>query len=190
MKTSNSSQQELQDQATDQKKYELMIILNPDIGENAFKKRVEEIKKLISTQKGEIFFEDLWGVRDLAYAIKKHDRGFYAVFDFTLLPEMLKEIDATLRLEPEVLRHMIIALPFKYEAKSFAVQKEEEQAPKQEERAKIKPRKRVIAEKTEKPVKAESKAKEKEEKQDKKETSLEEVDAKLKSIIDNPDINF
>ena len=180
------------DQETDQKKYELMVIINPDIGENATKKRLDEIRKLISAQKGEMFFEDMWGVRDFAYTIKKHDKGYYAIFDFMLLPEMLKEIDATLRLEPEVLRHMIIALPFKYEAKSFAVQKEEVvEAPKVEEKSKIKPRTRP-AEKTEKVVEkpAKTEVKEKAKKEELKETSLEEVDAKLKSIIDNPDINF
>ena len=42
-------------------KYELMVILNPDIGIDATKKRLDEVKKLITSQKGEVVFEDDWG---------------------------------------------------------------------------------------------------------------------------------
>lgn len=196
------------DPKDDQKKYELMVIIKADIGEDAAKKRLDEIKKLIARQKGEIFFDDVWGLRDLAYSIKKHERGFYAVLNFMMLPEMLREIDSTLRLEPEVLRHMLVVLPFKYTPKTLAVMEEEakvkDEARKLEEKPgrgrpmTLKPKEAVVAKppmKEEPKVEAakEDEAKPKKtaaKKEEKKETSLEDVDAKLKSIIDNPDINF
>lgn len=207
MKDDTLAKDTIEDQKDDQKKYELMVIIKPDIGEDGAKKRMEEVKKLISRQKGEIFFEDPWGLRDLAYPIKKQDRGFYTVLNFMLLPEMLKEIDTTLRLEPEVLRHMIVTLPFKYEPKTLVTMEEEQKAKeeiimkekeaKQEKRSmksKVTKVKKEEKEEVEvsKPTE-ESKSPSSEEsakKTKKKETSLEDVDAKLKSIIDNPDINF
>ncbi|HLG25203.1 MAG TPA: 30S ribosomal protein S6 [Candidatus Gracilibacteria bacterium] len=174
--------------------YELMVIINPDIGGDATTKRLDEIRKLITGPKGEIFFEDLWGLRDLSYTIKKRDRGFYTVFNFNIEPGMIKEMDMALRLDNEVLRHMIISLPAGYEPKTLKKREEEaevEAAKAQEEKdekAAKKPMARRIVKKEEPVVEAKKTAPKKAE--GKEEPTLEEVDAKLRSIIDNPDINF
>ena len=195
---------------TDLVKYELMVIIRPDLATDAINARLEDIRKLLVAKKGEetgeIFYEDIWGMRDLSYRIKKHDRGYYAVFDFTADPSAIKELELTLNLEPEVLRHMFVKLPFTYEPKSYAVIVEEEKvekpADKVGERRDVRPAHARPADvkKEEKAAVAEDKApaeevaekvkEEKEEKPKKKETTLEDVDAKLKSIIENPDINF
>lgn len=180
----------------DTKKYELMVIIHPDLGENAIVKRLEEIRKLIKNQKGEIFFEDIWGMRDLAYPIKKHERGYYAVLSFTLLPEMLQEIDTTLKLENEVVRHMIITLPFTYEPKNLAMleaeyieqQKQNPSAKKTDSKVAPVPSASVHMKNADAVKSPKTSAPPKEE--IKKTSSIEDVDAKLKSIIDNPDINF
>jgi small subunit ribosomal protein S6 len=200
-----------------------MVIINPDIGQEEINKQLGEIKEMLIFSKGEkpeIFFEDIWGLRDLAYHIKKHDRGFYAVYDFLMDPSLVQELDTNLKLETAILRHMIVKLPFTYEAKTLATMDREQEAyelanprkgrKKPEETVKKEvakePVKEIkvaekVAEKTEvaEPV-AEKVAEPKEEKEEKpkkapakkepKETTLEDVDAKLKSIIDNPDINF
>ena len=208
-----------EDVLTDNKKYELMVIVNPDIGEDGIKKRLDKLRKQITTAKGEITFEEIWGLRDLAYSIRKHDKGYYAVLDFMYEPNRLKELEASLRLEPEVLRHMVTILPATYEHKDYvalaeiaaaAEAKEELENPrkggKRRNMAPFRPEVKVEAKKVEapktedaKPVKAEEpKVETKKEdapkkvtknKEEKKQT-LEDVDAKLKSIIDNPDINF
>jgi small subunit ribosomal protein S6 len=206
----------------DAHKYELMVIINPDIGMDAIKKRLDEIRKVLSTKKngvaGEIFFEEIWGARDLAYKIKKHDRGFYAVFDFITDPTLIQEMDKTFRLEPELLRHMIVRLPGSYKPVKYA-ELMEKQAEEQEEKQaqKLAKKKNAASKSSVKTVKSGAKkeaskddapaqleavpeeapnedakpeeAKAKEETKP-KEPTLEDVDAKLKSIIDNPDINF
>jgi len=198
----------------DVKKYELMVIINPDLGGDAVKKRLDETRKLLAQKKGEtegqVYFEDVWGLRDLTYNIKKHDKGYYAVFDFMTDPQLIAEIDNTLRLEPELLRHMIVSLPFSYEAKTLAKMNEEAAAAEALIEKPVKkgpygapaiapaPVKRSVLKNEEPVAKAaaateaipETAPKKAAKKEEKKETTLEEVDAKLKSIIDNPDINF
>ncbi|MCC7197336.1 30S ribosomal protein S6 [Candidatus Peregrinibacteria bacterium] len=189
----------------DVKKYELMLIVDPEIGLDSIKKRLDDVTKMITKKgkeaKGEIFFQDDWGMRDLSYSIKKRTKGYYMVFDFTCEPALIKDFDRTLRLENDVLRHMIITLPFAYEPKSLAVMmeeaaKEEALKPPREDkkggRAPMRPAPVAAPVKKEEKaeVKVEKKAPAKKEKEEKKETSMEEVDAKLKSIIDNPDLNF
>ncbi len=100
--------------AESENKYELMVIIDSGIGQANVDKRLEAIRKQI-TKFGKIFFEDLWGEKDFAYPIKKMSKGYYAVLDFSFDPSELAEMETTLRLEPEVVRHLIVKLPLKYE---------------------------------------------------------------------------
>ncbi len=182
------------------KKYELMVIIQPDIGTDRIKKRLAEIQKMITSGQGEVFFEDVWGLRDLAYEIRKYDKGYYVVLGFTITSDAIAEMNNTLKLENEVLRHMIVTLPFKYEPKSLAQLMEVTEAPLKTDVVKDKPAPKSVEKKAAPKVKAtpvkevaEVNSEEKEKKapaKAKKEPTLEEVDAKLKSIIDNPDLNF
>ena len=199
----------------DAKRYELMVIVTPEIGEAAIKKAVDKIRKHITGAKGEIFFEDQWGLRNLAYPIRKQDQGFYAVLDFMSEPDFIQEFDRILRLDTEVLRHMLQALPTYYQPLSIAAMDEaadaemkKEQAEKDEKMAaKARPavRKMEIPREAVTPkmeAKAEAPAMKAEDKdapaakkaapKKKEETkqALEDIDAKLDSILQNPDINF
>lgn len=120
--------------------YELMVIIDLGIGQAAVEKRLESIRKQLSKH-GKIFFEDLWGERVLAYPMNKLEKGYYAVMDFSFDSAELKEFETGLRLEPEVVRHLIVKLPLKYEPKTIeelqeAHQDVEEEAVKEKETAK------------------------------------------------------
>jgi len=97
--------------------YELMVIIDPGIGQTAIDKRLDSLRRQINKY-GKIFFEDIWGERDLAYNMAGNDKGYYAVFDFSFEAEQLKEFERGLTLEPEVIRHLIIRLPLKYEPRT------------------------------------------------------------------------
>ena len=77
---------------TENSKYEIMVILLPDLGEEGSKKELDEIRSLITENEGEIYHEDVWGIRDFAYKMKKQEQGFYAVFNFTLGPEKVRKM--------------------------------------------------------------------------------------------------
>jgi small subunit ribosomal protein S6 len=190
-----------------------MVIVAPDIGETAIKKRLEALKKSIADFGGEVSFEDLWGLRDLAYSIRKHDQGFYAVMDVNLDPEKIKELDRMLRLEREILRHLLLKVPAVYQPKTLnemeaeAAAEEKEREMKKEEKKPVRPvyvkKVETVKEevKEEKPAKVEKKKETKEEaseepvkkapkKKEESKKALEDIDAKLDSILSNPDINF
>jgi len=99
-------------------KYELMVIIDTGIGLAGIEKRLESIRKQISKY-GKIFFEDIWGEKDLAYTMKGHKKGYYAVLDFSYEGDKLLELETGLRLEPEVIRHMVVKLPIKYEPRTL-----------------------------------------------------------------------
>lgn len=195
------------------KHYELMVIVDPEIGSDAVNSKLEEIKQLIASNKGDIFFEDLWGVKDLAYRIKKKDKGYYAVFNMNMENDGIKEINTTLNIDGHVLRHLLVKMPEGYEPKSKEdIEKEIEQAKKEakidevvEEKKKAakskttaapkneEAKEELKAEKTEKVEKEEAAEPEKKEtakKEDESKKSLEDVDKKLSNLLDNPDLNF
>jgi small subunit ribosomal protein S6 len=193
--------------------YELMVIFLADIGEAAINKELDELRKYISSNGGAVLNEDTWGVKDLAFHIKKQDRGFYYVMSFSLDTLKVAEMQRGLVLNPVVIRALMVKMPEKYVFRTFAeYQDEEEKAKLAKEEAKRekeskknesgpKPRTPKFEKKPEvkaevKPAapKEEVKAEVKEEKKPKKaapsKIKLEEVDAKLKSIIDDPDITL
>lgn len=51
---------------------------------------------------------DRWGKRRLAYAVKKFTDGFYVLINFEAAPAEIKEIDRVLKINDEVLRHLIV----------------------------------------------------------------------------------
>ncbi len=65
------------------------------------------IKKLTG-EGGKVEKEELWGNKDLAYAIKKQTKGFYAHFEVTADPKNGKAIDRNLKLEEDILRYLLV----------------------------------------------------------------------------------
>ncbi|MDD3861328.1 MAG: 30S ribosomal protein S6 [Candidatus Gracilibacteria bacterium] len=196
-------------------KYEIMLILRPDLGEEKTNSILEEVRDLISKADGKVVHEDIWGVRDLAYKIKKQSQGFYAVISFTADPAKVKTFEHHLNIHQEVIRYLVQKNPKNYEmvtlAKYEEIAKEEELKVQQEakEKAEKAESSRPAPRRYEKPVKKEkpaekevkeekTKAEKVEEKEEKVEkpkakkqaSNLEDVDAKLKSIIDDPDIKL
>lgn len=211
-----------EEEISSKRKYEIMVVILPGLGEEQTKKELDTIREDITSEGGEIFFEDIWGQRDIAYKIKGEEKGFYAVFDVNMEQSKIKEVDNSLHLNQKLLRYIILKTPYDYESKTLKFYEEEaEKMRKEKEKAKqeakekkekknFKPlprkKKEVATEKEvevekevkEKPVKEESeKMKEKEEVKEvkkeetkKKESNLEDLDKKLKSIIDDPDITL
>ncbi len=123
--------------------------------------------------------------------------NFYAIFYFTIPGESLQEIDTTLRLENEVLRHLVVALPDDYEPVTMKVKAEEyvkEMAEKEVTEAKDAAKKNM---RRRKPEEKEAEVVKKVEKEEvvepapkAKKRPAEEVDEKLANVLDNPDLNF
>ena len=96
------------DLATDLRDYELMVILNPDIGEDEFPASLERLQQSIAGNGGEVVEVDHWGRRRLAYPIKSHLEGNYVLSQVRLDPERIAALENNLRISEEVLRHLIV----------------------------------------------------------------------------------
>lgn len=91
-------------------KYELMFIVKTTMETENANKLADSYKKVITDDKGEILSFKEMGQRKLAYEIKKQTNGFYYVIDFNASVPTVKELDRRLRLDENIIRHLIIKL--------------------------------------------------------------------------------
>ena len=89
-------------------KYELGIVLHPQMEEEAIKAESDVILELITRFGGVIDKVDVWGKRKLAYEIQKLTEGHYTFYYIDGPPTMPAEIEARLNIRENVLRYMII----------------------------------------------------------------------------------
>ncbi len=87
--------------------YEIGYILNPEVNEEQTRAILERIEQIVANYDGQILKVNQWGRRKLAYPIEHHRDGFYVFIDTILTPETVTELDRTLKVSEEVLRHLI-----------------------------------------------------------------------------------
>ncbi|MDP3733110.1 MAG: 30S ribosomal protein S6 [Candidatus Daviesbacteria bacterium] len=88
--------------------YYVTLVLKPDLEEKVRKELLEGLVKKLTIDNGKLTKQDLWGVKDLAYPIKKQNKGFYAHFEIEADPKNAKGLDKILKVEEDILRYLII----------------------------------------------------------------------------------
>lgn len=95
------------------KKYELVLIIDPQIGDTQLEAAVEKYKTQLESIGAEVVNVDPWGLRKLAYtsmALRQRQQAFYVLYQFEGSSDLLGPLDAALRLDEAVLRHLLIAI--------------------------------------------------------------------------------
>lgn len=90
--------------------YEELYILRPDATEEDVDASVEMVKSIVTTAGGTIDKVDKWGVRKLAYRLKKLSEGFYVLIQFTAKPEVVKELERRLRVSDAVVKFLTVRI--------------------------------------------------------------------------------
>lgn len=90
------------------RRYELMVILDPDLEERTVAPSLDKFLGVVRTGGGSVEKVDMWGRRRLAYEIKKKTEGIYAVVDLQAEPDVVKELDRQLNLNEAVLRTKVL----------------------------------------------------------------------------------
>ena len=89
------------------KKYELLYILRPDLEEDARKKLVESLSDLLTKNGAKVNKTEEWGLKQLAYEIKKFTKGYYVLVKFEAEKAALDEFDRMTKINQNVLRFLI-----------------------------------------------------------------------------------
>ncbi|MCG8470889.1 MAG: 30S ribosomal protein S6 [Desulfobacterales bacterium] len=107
------------------RRYETVFILDPDLGEEVRTQRYDKVKEIITAYKGAVVEFDDWGVRKLAYDIKKKSRGHYVRLDYCGDGALVAELERNFRLDDKFLKFMTIILADNVTAEQVIAEKEE-----------------------------------------------------------------
>ena len=89
-------------------KFEAVLILSPELGNDKYKTELQKFKSLISDSSGSIVSEEEWGLRDLSYNIDKFKKAFYNFFQIEISGKNLDQIKKDLNQSENILRHLFI----------------------------------------------------------------------------------
>jgi small subunit ribosomal protein S6 len=89
------------------RRYELMLILRPDVPDERTQAVIDRTTRGIVTAGGSILKVSPWGRRRLAYAIGHHREGSYHIVLFEAPAEAISELEHSLLITEEVLRHLV-----------------------------------------------------------------------------------
>ena len=112
--------------------YETVFIATPVLSESQMKEAVAKFKKIVTDSKGEIVYEEDWGLKKLAYPIQKKSTGFYHLIEFRVEPELIAKLEVEYRRDERILRFLTmkmekyaVAYAEKKRARKSAEQKQE-----------------------------------------------------------------
>jgi len=86
------------------------MVISPEVTDDNLPAIMERVTQFIASRGGSVTEVNPWGRRKLAYPIKRFLEGNYVLTQFKLEPRLTAELEANLRLQEEVLRHLLIRL--------------------------------------------------------------------------------
>ena len=86
--------------------YELMVIFTPVLSDEEFKAEQKKYATLIKNGGGSVVAENAWGLKSLAYPIRKKTTGLYWVLEYTAPSEFNEKLKTQLLRDENVLRHL------------------------------------------------------------------------------------
>ena len=89
------------------RRYELMLVIAPDVADDRSQAVVDRATRQIVAAGGQIVKVAPWGRRRLAYPIDRHREGSYQIILFEAPSDAIAELEHTLQITEEVLRHLV-----------------------------------------------------------------------------------
>ncbi|MGC8659198.1 MAG: 30S ribosomal protein S6 [Desulfomonilaceae bacterium] len=108
------------------RRYEALIILDPDMADDDVKALNERFGAIIRDHSGEIIKIEDWGARKLAYLVNKKDKGRYILFDFVSGPELIIELERQFKITEDVLKYLSVKLDEEVDLEAFKAKAEKE----------------------------------------------------------------
>jgi small subunit ribosomal protein S6 len=88
-----------------------MIIFDADVEDSGVQDALKRVGQQVEAGGGSIAKTDLWGRRRFAYEINHKFEGIYVVIELVTEAPNLEDVERSLRLADEVVRHKLMRLP-------------------------------------------------------------------------------
>lgn len=111
------------------RRYESLVILDPEMADEDIVGFTERFSTLIKTSGGEIIKIEDWGSKKLAYTVKKRDKGRYILFDFVGVPALIAEMERQYKISEEVIKFLSVKLDEDVDLEAFKAAREKPAEP-------------------------------------------------------------
>ena len=88
--------------------YETVVIIDPDLAEEERTPLLDRFEEILTQMGGTLIQMDHWGMKKLAYEIKKKPRGYYLRMDYGGAGSVVDEIERFCRIDERVLKYMTV----------------------------------------------------------------------------------
>ncbi len=88
--------------------YESTFIARPDISSQQVDGLAEQFREILTEAGGEIAKTEYWGLRSLAYRIKKNRKGHYYFMNIDAPPEAISAMEHTMRINEDIIRYLTV----------------------------------------------------------------------------------
>ncbi len=92
------------------RRYETIYILRPTLSEDEINAVIDNTNSIINNGEGQTISLDKWGIRPLAYLIRKETQGYYVFCDYATEPNNVEEMERKFRIDESVMKYMTIKL--------------------------------------------------------------------------------
>src|SRR5476649_1813894 len=102
--------------------YETVFIARQDISATQVEALIETFAAFITEGQGEVKKREYWGLRTLAFRIKKNRKGHYVLFNLDASPAAATEMERNMRISEDVLRYLTVRVDALEEGPSAMLQ--------------------------------------------------------------------
>ena len=88
--------------------YESVFIARPDISSAQNEALTDSFKTIVSENGGSVTKTEYWGLKTLAYRIKKNRKGHYSLMNLDAPTAAISELERNMRISEDVLRYMTL----------------------------------------------------------------------------------
>ena len=90
--------------------YETVFILNPVLSDEQTKETVLKYEKFLTSKGAKFISKEDWGLKKLAYPIQNKKSGFYHLFEYTVDPNIISDLELEFRRDERFMRYLTVKL--------------------------------------------------------------------------------
>ena len=92
------------------RKFETLLLLSPELAADAREAALATLTEIIAKEGGSDIVADHWGMRDLAYPVRKQMRGYYVRLEYTAPAPCVAELERNIRFSEHIFKFLTVRL--------------------------------------------------------------------------------
>lgn len=92
------------------RKFETLLLLSPELAAESREGLLATLTGVVEREQGKVVTVDQWGMRDLAYPVKKQMRGYYVRLEYVAPGAAVAELERNIRISDGIFKFVTVKL--------------------------------------------------------------------------------